>query len=126
MAEITHKTCSKCKKEQTIDQFCADVRYRDGYMGVCRTCRRENTKRYIQEHPEYRLKRLKDIKRWHKEQKVLKNFDNILGGWKINIPNYVKNGEFKFNAISTKGESFRTNTFTDFIEWLHNTYATKA
>ena len=126
MAELTHKTCSKCKREQTIDQFWADIRYKDGYMGVCKSCRRENTKRYMEKHPEHRLKRLNASKNWHKEQKVIKNADNILGGWTIYIPNYVKNREFKFNAISTNGESFKTNTYTDFVDWIHKIFATKA
>ena len=125
MSEITYKICSKCKKEQPINQFHPDIRYRDGYMSTCKSCKRENAKQYLKEHPEYRLKKKLKHKMWYDKQKTLRDSDNILGGWKITVPNYVKRGEYKFNAVSTNGEVFRTNTFTDFLDWFQNQYGAK-
>lgn len=122
MLKITHKVCSKCKKEQTIDQFFPDERYKDGYMGLCKACRRLNTKRYKEKHPEYK-ERIKELNRKRKsENNLLNNVDNIIGGWNIYIPNYIKKEEYKFNALSTRGEIFKTNNFTAFKEWLTQLY----
>ena len=125
MTGITHKICSKCKKDQNIDQFHADIRYKDGYMGVCRTCRRENTRRYIQLHPEYRI-RMKHFQEEHRKSKqILNDADKIIGGYKVYISNYVKSGEYKFNIVPTKGELFKTNDFSSFIRYLKNLFETK-
>lgn len=118
MNEITTKICNKCKIEQPVDQFFKDERYKDGYMGTCRTCGRERARKYREEHPEYRLKRNQKTIQWQQKQKLLQQADSILGGWHITIPNYVKKGEYKFNSVSTRGEIFRTNTYTEFLDWV--------
>lgn len=41
------KTCSKCKRDQPIDQFVRSPRYLDGHGSHCKTCRREYLERLL-------------------------------------------------------------------------------
>lgn len=40
------KQCCYCKKEQKLDQFFKDIRYKDGYNSGCKSCRRLQVKKY--------------------------------------------------------------------------------
>lgn len=79
----------------------------------------KRAKQYRKNNPEYTKKRRLLYAKKHKEQVLLNNLDSILGGYKIYILKHVKNGEYRFNIVSTKGEVFRTNTFTDLIDYLY-------
>ena len=125
MKEITEKTCSSCGTTQPIDHFYKDSRYKDGRMCYCKKCRKDKVKQFTKAYLEingfsyYNPTHKKDIKRLNK-------IDKVLGGYNIHIPNYVKEGEYKFNIIPTRGKPFCTNTFTDFIDYLYKNLGTKA
>lgn len=40
------KTCSKCKVLKQVTQFQKDITHKDGYKSICRTCRKEDCKKY--------------------------------------------------------------------------------
>lgn len=45
------KTCSKCGKEQPIEEFYKSARYKDGREGRCRTCKKEAMDDYLERNP---------------------------------------------------------------------------
>lgn len=40
------KKCRACKRTKTLDKFCKNIRYRDGYHGACKSCDKKSKKRY--------------------------------------------------------------------------------
>ena len=52
------KVCSTCREEKKLDDFYADPRYLDGYMGQCKQCKRG----YGSRHEPIRKKRIKALK----------------------------------------------------------------
>lgn len=114
-----NKVCKDCGESKPVEDFFPDNRYRDGYMNYCRACRNKRAKQYRKNNPDYNKKRRLLYAKKHKEQVLLNNLDSILGGYKIYILKHIKNGECRFNIVPTKGEIFRTNTFTDLIDYLY-------
>ena len=61
------KTCTRCKKEKSLESFRKDERYFDGYTSWCRSCfteyNRSHNKKYRAQNPEL-------VKGWRKEEYV--------------------------------------------------------
>ena len=45
------KLCNKCGKQKAIHSFAKDERYRDGYMSMCKKCRKEYVKNWAANQP---------------------------------------------------------------------------
>lgn len=56
----------------------------------------------------------------HKYKPVIntRERDDVLGGIKITILNYAKDGESRFNIVSTNGRQFHTNDRQKFLDYL--------
>ena len=44
MTKVGYKTCSKCKVEQSVIQFCKSAKAKDGLQAYCRMCANEVSK----------------------------------------------------------------------------------
>ena len=53
-----------------------------------------------------------------KPRKKRPSFDSIMGEYKVYILNYAKDGECRYNIVSTKGEVFKTNSRKKFLSYL--------
>lgn len=52
MSTVTHKACTRCGETKPVSEFGIDRSARNGLTSQCVLCRRANTKRWQQEHPE--------------------------------------------------------------------------
>lgn len=96
------KVCRMCGRELPISAFPKDKGYKSGRSNQCRDC-------YNKQHCEA-LER--------KERQALADFEQKLGGFKVSILNYAKNGEYKYTVASTKGDFFQSNSKEEFISFL--------
>jgi len=69
------KTCSKCKVELPLENFCNDSKSKDGKQSNCKSCKSKWMSNYYKENPEKRPKRKKEknLERYYKN-KVNMNF----------------------------------------------------
>lgn len=106
------KFCKKCGQEKPVSEFIPDGRYRSGYQTYCRKCTNEYQK----------MRRLGNgfclSEKERKERQAIVGFEQKLGGFKVSILNYAKNGEYKYTVASTKGDFFQTNSKEEFINFL--------
>lgn len=67
------------------------------------------------------LERIRAIKFRNKKIEIENNkINDIIGGYKIAILNYVKDGEKKFVIQSTSGKLFATDSKQEFMAYLGN------
>lgn len=65
--QITHKICSKCGKDLSIDDFHKNINAKDGYNVWCRFCQSKYGKNYYKNTIESRKDiRKENSKKWHK------------------------------------------------------------
>lgn len=64
------KTCSTCKTQKPYTDFRADVRYSDGYMGQCNTCRNAKKSEYHLNNKE-KIKATKAVWRANNKEKLV-------------------------------------------------------
>lgn len=90
--------CRVCNQElPESDFFPSCVRRKDH---ICRKC-----------HTKYSQSLQKKYRQQEKELKenVFNKKCQVVGGWKIIFLNYVKKGEYRFQAQNTDGRSYKTN-----------------
>ena len=92
------KLCSKCKKLKYESEFYKDKRQTTGLHCWCKDCKNENT--------------------YKNRKKLYKPKIDVLGGYKITILNYAKQGEFKYTIVSTEGGVFNSNDKNKFLSKL--------
>lgn len=90
--------CRVCKKDLPESDFYASSLKKNDH--ICRKC-----------HKEYSI--LKQ-KQYRCEEEAFKERDfqkkcQVVGGWKIIFLNYVKKGEYRFQAQNTDGRNYMTN-----------------
>lgn len=116
--DLEYKVCKICGKNKPLSDFTVDFGFKDNHVNSCKKCESQRKREYRKAHPEYREIVKNSVKKAKMEQEIMDNLDNILGGYRIHILKYCKEKEYKFNIVTTDGRSYRTNTFTDFIDWL--------
>lgn len=104
--------CRVCKKDLPESDFYASCLERNDH--ICRKC-----------HIEY--SKLKQ-KQYRCEEKAFKerNFQKkcqVVGGWKIIFLNYVKKGEYRFQAQNTDGRFYQTNDPIEIYSILEDIFA---
>lgn len=109
------KVCRTCGRELPISAFPKDKGYKSGRSNQCRDC-------YNKQHCEA-LERRKEnglclTDKERKERQAIVGFEQKLGGFKVSILNYAKNGEYKYTVASTKGDFFQTNSKEEFINFI--------
>lgn len=109
--------CNTCKKDLAEEDFYPSMR-KKGYKW-CKEC----SKRYVKNYNEKHRKKINETQRkyyYSKKNisyKVADDFFNTrFGGVKCYILNSCLKGEYKYNIYT--GEWYRTNTFTDFVDYL--------
>ena len=84
-----NKVCSKCNKNQPTTNFYADVRNKDGYNGVCKSCIRDRVNSRYKTNSKNVCARQKILRNKHpcrsRSDKSL--YDHRRKGYKINISN---------------------------------------
>ena len=105
------KTCSRCKRKLPLSEFGVMRSRKDGLNYYCRECVREKSKRQY-----YKEKGCKLPEVISKQQD--KEFNQLLGGYKIYILNHIKQGERKYNIVATSGKTWSTNNKDKFFEYL--------
>lgn len=105
------KTCSRCKRKLPLSEFYKDCWRKDGLKGYCRECVREKNKKQY-----YKKKGYKSPEVVSNQQD--KEFNQLLGGYKIYILNHIKQGERKYNVVATSGKTWSTNNKDKFFEYL--------
>lgn len=107
------RTCKQCGRTLSLEMFpyTSDKIYKNKYRShTCRRCKSIYNKNYRKQYN----------KEWRQtKQEVIHNlFEANCGGWKIYILKHYKQGEFKFNILSTTGELYQTNDFDEFLSFL--------
>lgn len=65
------KICTICKDEKKPDDFNKNKREKDGLNTICKTCSRENSKKYYSENKEYHISEINKRKlRMQKENRL--------------------------------------------------------
>lgn len=69
------KTCSKCKKEKSLEEFGLSKRHKDGRLNSCKICQRKMRSDYFEKNPKARLKKKKREAEWkvNNKDKVLES-----------------------------------------------------
>ena len=67
------KICKICKMEKTDDNFYIDIRYKDGYVSECKSCRSEYRKRHYKNNKESINLKCKIYSSSHKKEKQINN-----------------------------------------------------
>ena len=115
------KVCSCCKKELPLSEFHLRLASRDGYRHKCKKCCIKYLREYRKRPHVKELERIMAIKFRNKKIEIENNkINDIIGGYKIAILNYVKDGEKNFVIQSTLGELFAANSKKEFMAYLGN------
>jgi hypothetical protein len=64
---MNKKVCSKCNIQKSIDKFQKCKGYKDGYQNWCKTCKYENTRRWLKADSLRQRKAYEAQKRWYEE-----------------------------------------------------------
>jgi len=97
--------CRVCKRELPESDFYSSCLKNKNH--ICRKCLIEYCK---QKQKQYRC-----------EETALQDY--IVGGWKIVFLNYVKKGEYRFQALNTDGRFYQTNDPIEIQSYLEEIFA---
>ena len=118
------KTCSKCKTQQSLDNFCKDSKSKDGYQTQCKTCKSlwaKNNKHIIQKNRIIWSKnnpqrvRSNSLNSYHKN-KVRSNVSRMI---RRALTNYSKE-KSTFDALGYTLDDLRSHLekrFTEGMNW---------
>ncbi len=101
------RICKQCGRTLSLNSFPYTNKDKRHRYHTCRKCRKLNHNIYM--------------RNYRKEKKEMDNatINNLCeencGGWKIYILKHYKQGEFKYNLLSTTGETYHTNDFKEFL-----------
>lgn len=123
------KRCTKCGRELPLSEFSRMKNGKNGLRPWCNECNRAAARAWAQANPERFKENLrKNYIRRKEEAKTLaarerkarrKAFaKDVLGGYTIYILNYPTNKERKYNAVSTAGDVFKTNSKAEFLQFV--------
>lgn len=116
------KTCTKCGRTLTLDHFSPAPSYKYGVYSRCHECVNEASKQYARTHREKVSQRNKEYRqRWEEKQRQLRELQDceILGGYRIYVLNYCKEGEAKYTCVKVEtAEVYRTNDKRKFLDYL--------
>jgi hypothetical protein len=90
------KTCSKCKKEKAISEFCSNRALPDGLCNQCKSCHNEAKRQYREKHAEEIRKKNKQYYQEHKKERKAYRETH-----KEKIQAYLR----KYKRIKTYGEA---------------------
>ena len=103
------KRCTKCGQLLPLDNFSKCAGYKDGHKNICKKCHNEHSKEY---------RKIQKEKREILLGKRDPDYEKHIGGYRVYVLNHTKEGEVKYNVVSTKGGVFHTNEKRDFINFL--------
>ena len=120
------KTCTKCGRELTLDNFYKSPNGKYGVYSVCKKCMSKIHKKYYSKDLEKRrtMNRIYDERRREREKETKEMIETlkvseILGGYRIYVLNHTKDGEFKYTAVKVHtADVFRTNNKREFLCYL--------
>ena len=116
---VETKRCTKCGRELPLSEFSENVGYRDGYKTHCKECVRKVSREWYVRN---RMPANKEYRRLQQEKKdiemELSQAMEILSGWKMFYIKHPKQGEYSFNAVSTVGDDFKTNSKAEFLQFV--------
>lgn len=113
--------CRSCGRDLPLTDFTANRSRKNGYETRCHQCTAEYYRQYNQKNrAKIKQQKIDYETRIREEEAFFNNqkFNSSLGGHKIYVLNHVKDGEFKYNIVSTLGEVFKTNDKIKFINYL--------
>ena len=112
------KRCTKCGELKPESEFYKNCQQKSGLDPQCKQCK--NKVHYLYMH-----NRTKGNRKPKQVISKMETTTDVLGGYKISILKYAKAGEYKFNIVSTTGNSFKTNDkakflnkVQDLVSWL--------
>lgn len=101
---IETKRCTKCGRELPLSEFYWKYKARGKYQSECKKCH---------------LGMIIETERRKAElSRALKKAEETLGGWKMFYIKHPKQGEYSFNAVSTVGDVFKTNSKAEFLQFV--------
>jgi 5-methylcytosine-specific restriction endonuclease McrA len=110
------KTCKKCQKEKTFDNFYKSPKGALGLQSYCIPCHKEKTYEWIKNNPEkYKAINKKNGSKWAKNNPE-KNREKV-NQWAKDNPEKVSNKYHKRKATLNKNESFYVSD--DFMKNLY-------
>jgi len=119
------KTCTKCGRLLPIEKFTPAPNYKYGVYSRCRECNNESSKIYYHQNHEKIRSYQKDYnKKLKQEEERLKQMEHlksceVLGGWRIYVLNYCKDGEAKYTCVKVStADVYRTNDKAEFLKYL--------
>lgn len=115
------KVCPCCKEELPISEFWISRAQKDGLQIYCKKCKFEKdliSRRKRQAKSRAVREKLGRFYKKVKDSKTKLHWSNPLGGYKITIQNYARDGEFKYNILPVGGKLFATNDKNEFMDYL--------
>ena len=93
------RTCSICKIEKTLKEFCKNKSNKYGFNYICKICSDQHNKQWRSEHPE-------EIRLWHKQHHIEHREErNLKGKQWYSFPKNKKNKkEYQRNRVKTNPE----------------------
>ena len=79
---------------------------------------KEKIARYQQEYRDKRKQKMKTLAAREREARRKAFAKDVLGGYTIYILNYPTNKERTYNAVSTAGDVFKTNSKAEFLQFV--------
>lgn len=101
---VETKRCTKCGRELPLSEFYRSNAYSDGCKSWCRWCSKKTSRESYLRKAEL--------------SRALKKAEETLGGWKMFYIKHPKQGEYSFNAVSTVGDVFKTNSKAEFLQFV--------
>lgn len=101
------RVCSRCKRELPESEFYWD-KFNNKFKAECKECHSAMKRHYYKKRQKKKIENpnCKDL------------FDYYCGGIVVNIPNYCKDGEYKYNIIHKNHSVYNTNNRQAFFQKL--------